>query len=186
MSTHSLPALLLAGLLATPLVLPSPALANAFTLEEFQFSDPSQATTFRRLTEELRCLVCQNESLAGSQADLAQDLREEVYRLLQSGKTREEVITFLVERYGDFVLYDPPLKPSTYPLWFGPLVLAGIGGLVLILTLRNKHQTQRVDLSAEEKQRLQSLLAQNSQQDLTRDFAKDTTRGKGQPRKDRA
>ncbi|NCA91328.1 MAG: cytochrome c-type biogenesis protein CcmH, partial [Gammaproteobacteria bacterium] len=130
---------LLTGLLSLPLANPP---ARAFTLEEFQFSDPAKAEEFKRLTEELRCLVCQNESLAGSQADLAQDLREEVYRLLQSGKSRQEVIDFLVERYGDFVLYDPPLKPATYPLWFGPLLLAGVGGLFLFLTLRKKREAR--------------------------------------------
>ena len=146
------PALLLAGLLVAPSL-------GAYTLEEFKFQDPAQAEDFRRLTAELRCLVCQNESLAGSQADLAQDLRKEVYRLLQSGKSRQEVITFLVDRYGDFVLYDPPLKPSTYPLWFGPLLLAGVGGLFLLLTLRKKKEAREEALSLEEKQRLQALLA---------------------------
>lgn len=146
------PALLLAGLLVVPSL-------GAYTLEEFKFQDPAQAEDFRRLTAELRCLVCQNESLAGSQADLAQDLRKEVYRLLQSGKSRQEVITFLVDRYGDFVLYDPPLKPSTYPLWFGPLLLAGVGGLFLLLTLRKKKEAREEALSLEEKQRLQALLA---------------------------
>ena len=149
------PALLLAGLLVVPSL-------GAYTLEEFKFQDPAQAEDFRRLTAELRCLVCQNESLAGSQADLAQDLRKEVYRLLQSGKSRQEVITFLVDRYGDFVLYDPPLKPSTYPLWFGPLVLAGIGGLFLLLTLRKKKEAREEALSPEERQRLQALLADDS------------------------
>ena len=148
-------ALLLAGLLVAPSL-------DAYTLEEFKFQDPAQAEDFRRLTAELRCLVCQNESLAGSQADLAQDLRKEVYRLLQSGKSRQEVITFLVDRYGDFVLYDPPLKPSTYPLWFGPLVLAGIGGLFLLLTLRKKKEAREEALSPEERQRLQALLADDS------------------------
>ncbi len=143
---------LLAGLLVAPSL-------GAYTLEEFKFQDPAQAEDFRRLTSELRCLVCQNESLAGSQADLAQDLRKEVYRLLQSGKSRQEVIDFLVDRYGDFVLYDPPLKPSTYPLWFGPLLLAGVGGLFLLLTLRKKKEAREEALSLEEKQRLQVLLA---------------------------
>jgi cytochrome c-type biogenesis protein CcmH len=146
------PAWLLAGLLVASSL-------GAYTLEEFKFQDPAQAEDFRRLTSELRCLVCQNESLAGSQADLAQDLRKEVYRLLQSGKSRQEVITFLVDRYGDFVLYDPPLKPSTYPLWFGPLLLAGVGGLFLLLTLRKKKEAREEALSLEEKQRLQALLA---------------------------
>ena len=148
-------ALLLAGLLVAPSL-------DAYTLEEFKFQDPAQAEDFRRLTAELRCLVCQNESLAGSQADLAQDLRKEVYRLLQSGKSREEVINFLVARYGDFVLYDPPLKPSTYPLWFGPLLLAGVGGLFLLLTLRKKKEAREEALSPEERQRLQALLADDS------------------------
>ena len=146
---------LLAGLLVAPSL-------GAYTLEEFKFQDPAQAEDFRRLTAELRCLVCQNESLAGSQADLAQDLRKEVYRLLQSGKSRQEVITFLVDRYGDFVLYDPPLKPSTYPLWFGPLLLAGVGGLFLLLTLRKKKEAREEALSPEERQRLQALLADDS------------------------
>ena len=158
-SPRTLSVVVLAGLLSLPLAAP---LAGAFTLEEFQFSDPARAEEFKRLTEELRCLVCQNESLAGSQADLAQDLREEVYRLLQSGKSRQEVIDFLVERYGDFVLYDPPLKPATYPLWFGPLLLAGMGGLFLFLTLRNKREAREQELSAEEQQRLRALLADDS------------------------
>jgi cytochrome c-type biogenesis protein CcmH len=149
------PALLLTGLLVVPTL-------EAYTLEEFKFQDPAQAEDFRRLTAELRCLVCQNESLAGSQAELAQDLRKEVYRLLQSGKSRQEVITFLVDRYGDFVLYDPPLKPSTYPLWFGPLLLAGGAGLFLLVTLRNKKQAREQALSVEERQRLQALLADDS------------------------
>lgn len=150
-----LPALILATLMAASAFSPW---ARAYTLEEFSFSDPAKAEEFRRLTEELRCLVCQNESLAGSQADLAQDLRKEVYRLMQSGKSREEVIAFLVERYGDFVLYDPPLKPSTYLLWFGPLLLAAMGGVFFVVTLRNKRQTRNPVLTEEEQGRLQALL----------------------------
>lgn len=147
-----LPALFLAGILSAPM-------AGAYTLEEFQFDDPARAEEFRSLIDELRCLVCQNESLAGSQAELAQDLREEVYRLMQSGQSRDEVVEFLVARYGDFVLYDPPLKLSTYPLWFGPVLLAGFGGFFLFRTLLRKKQTADKDLSEEERQRLQKLLA---------------------------
>jgi cytochrome c-type biogenesis protein CcmH len=157
-ATRLLPALLLTACLTAPLV-------GAYTLEEFQFDDPDQAAEFRGLIEELRCLVCQNESLAGSQADLAQDLREEVYRLMQSGKSRDEVIEFLVSRYGDFVLYDPPLKLSTYPLWFGPLILAGIGALFLWRALRTKKQAEDRELSQAEQERLQRLLARAEQED---------------------
>lgn len=158
MMVTRLRALLLAALLAAPA-------AGAFTLEEFQFEDPKQAQEFRTLIEELRCLVCQNESLAGSQAELAQDLRQEVYRQMKAGQSRDQVVDFLVARYGDFVLYDPPLKPSTYPLWFGPLLLAGIGVLVLARALYQRKQTMEKDLSAEEKQRLQALLSDTDRED---------------------
>lgn len=147
-----LPAVVLAGLLAA-----SPA--GAFTLEEFTFDDPARAVEFRTLIEELRCLVCQNENLAASQAELAQDLRMEVYRMMQDGQSRDEVVEFLVARYGDFVLYAPPVKPSTYPLWYGPLLLAGIGAFFLGRALLRKKATPDAELTAEEKKRLADLLA---------------------------
>ncbi|MGA7981176.1 MAG: cytochrome c-type biogenesis protein [Chromatiaceae bacterium] len=133
-------------------------LVGAYTLEQFAFDDPAKTEEFRKLTEELRCLVCQNESLAASQADLAQDLRKEVYEMMRSGKSRDDIIKFLVARYGDFVLYDPPVKPSTYPLWFGPLLLAGVGGFFLLRALIKKKRTRDVDLSDEERKRLADLL----------------------------
>ncbi|MCG6859813.1 MAG: cytochrome c-type biogenesis protein CcmH [Chromatiaceae bacterium] len=134
-------------------------MAGAYTLEELTFDDPARTAEFRDLINELRCLVCQNESLAGSQADLAQDLREEVYRMFKEGKGRDEVIDFLVARYGDFVLYDPPFKPSTYLLWFGPFVLIGIGAFFLVRTLLVKRKSPDKELSDNERQRLQELLA---------------------------
>lgn len=138
------------------------ASAHSSTLADFKFDDPARERDFRELIEELRCLVCQNESLAGSQAELAQDLRREVYGLLQQGKDKEQVISFLVTRYGDFVLYNPPLKPSTYPLWFGPFVLFAIGGFFLARTLLRKRQSGESELSAEEQERLKTLLAEKS------------------------
>ena len=135
---------------------------GAFTLEEYTFEDPARAAEFRKLIEELRCLVCQNESLAASQAGLAKDLRDEVYRMLQQGKSREEIVTFLVDRYGDFVLFAPPIKPSTYPLWFGPLVIGGIGAFFLVRVLMRKKESTEAELSAEERARLQALLAAES------------------------
>lgn len=144
--------MLLAGLMAA-------ARAGAFTLEKFTFEDPAQAEAFRRLIEEIRCLVCQNESLAGSQAELAQDLREEIYQMLQDGKSKDEIVGFLVARYGDFVLYDPPLKPSTYGLWFGPFLLIGFGAFLLIRTLMQKEHSRDSELSDEERRRLQELVA---------------------------
>ena len=134
--------------------------ARAFTLEEFQFQSPAQEHEFRELIGKLRCLVCQNESLAASQADLAQDLREEVYHMMQDGKSQDEIIEFLVARYGDFVLYQPPVKPSTYILWFGPFVLIGIGGFFLLRALQRKDREPEADLSPTDRDRIEQLLTQ--------------------------
>ncbi len=96
----------------------------------FQFDQPEQAARYQRLTEELRCLVCQNQNLADSHADLAQDLRNEVYRMITGGQTDRQIVDFMVARYGEFVLYRPPVSPLTWLLWFGPfLLLAGAGGV---------------------------------------------------------
>ncbi len=142
-------------LLAAALALGS---ATASTLAEFKFASPAQEQEFRELTEQLRCLVCQNESLAGSQAELAQDLRREVYQMMVGGKSRDQIVGFLVARYGDFVLYSPPLKPSTYLLWFGPVLLAVVGAVLLGRTLRRKRAPEQEDLTSEEHERLQAIL----------------------------
>lgn len=124
--------------------------------------DPAVEQRMVKITEELRCLVCQNESLAGSQADLAKDLRQEVRELIKSGKTDDEVKEFLVSRYGDFVLYRPQVKPVTYLLWGGPflLLIAGILALMRYLRRRNRQLTE-VPLTEEERQRAEALLKEN-------------------------
>jgi cytochrome c-type biogenesis protein CcmH len=132
------------------------------TLAEYQFDDPEQADDFRQVIEEMRCLVCQNESLAGSNAELAMDLRNEIYEMMKSGQDKEQIISFMVDRYGDFVLYSPPIKPSTYPLWFGPILFFVFGALVLYFILKHKSQTKEAELSSEEQQRLDQLLKQTS------------------------
>ena len=98
------------------------------------------------IAEELRCLVCQNESLASSHAELAEDLRREVRKLIQQGMTDPQIKTHLVERYGDFVLYRPPVKPLTWPLWFGPfaLLLLAVWGLLRYLRQRKALVQQRM------------------------------------------
>jgi cytochrome c-type biogenesis protein CcmH len=108
---------------------------------------------------ELRCLVCQNESLAGSHAELAEDLRREVRTLIKQGKSDEEIKDFLVSRYGDFVLYRPPVKPTTWLLWLGPFVflIAGMAVLVTYLRRRGK-QVVETALTDEEKKRAEALL----------------------------
>lgn len=111
------------------------------------------------IAEELRCLVCQNESLAGSRADLANDLRREVRGLIKQGKTDQEIKDYLVSRYGDFVLYQPPVKPTTWLLWAGPFVLLVVGIVVLIAYLRRRGgQVAPAALSEADTKRADALL----------------------------
>jgi cytochrome c-type biogenesis protein CcmH len=107
----------------------------------------------------MRCLVCQNESLAGSRSDLANDLRREIRILITEGKTDEQIRNFMVERYGDFVLYRPPVKPITWLLWIGPFVilLAGIIGLMVYLRRRNQ-AVLSTTLSDADNRRIDALL----------------------------
>lgn len=121
--------------------------------------DPELEKRLIAISEELRCLVCQNESLAGSRADLAQDLRREVRKLLKEGKTDAEVREFMVNRYGDFVLYRPPVKPTTWLLWAGPFVFVIAGVAVLIAYLRRRsREVKDAPLSADEARRAEELL----------------------------
>ena len=120
--------------------------------------DPVVEQRLVNIAGELRCLVCQNESLAGSQADLAKDLRREVRGLIKEGKSDQEVKDFLVSRYGDFVLYRPQIKPETYLLWAGPFVLLIAGIVVLVRYLRRRGaQVAAAPLSEEERKRAEEL-----------------------------
>lgn len=121
--------------------------------------DPVVEQRLVRISEELRCLVCQNESLAGSRADLAMDLRREIRTLIKAGRTDGQIMDFMVERYGDFVRYRPPVKPITWALWFGPVALLIAAGWFLArLIRRQRHATPSTQLSAQEKARAQALL----------------------------
>jgi cytochrome c-type biogenesis protein CcmH len=113
------------------------------------------------ISQELRCLVCQNESLASSHAELADDLRREVRDLIRQGKSDVEIKEFLVSRYGDFVLYRPEVKPLTWVLWFGPFLLLAVAAGFLGVYLRQRRaqaQAQAKPLSDEERARVQALL----------------------------
>lgn len=121
--------------------------------------DPVVEQRLNKLAEELRCLVCQNESLAGSRAELANDLRREIRDLIKAGKSDKEIIDYLVQRYGDFVLYRPPVKSTTYLLWGGPFLLLAGGAATLILYLRRRgSRVKDVPLSADQQARAASLL----------------------------
>jgi len=117
--------------------------------EPLTFDSPAQEERFNRLAEELRCLVCQNQSLADSDAPLAQDLRNEVYAMLQQGNSDEDIKRFLTERYGDFVLYRPPVKSNTFLLWFSPLILF-VGGAVLMAVIISRRRVMLADEALEE------------------------------------
>ena len=127
--------------------------------------DPATEKRMVKLAEELRCLVCQNESLASSHAELADDLRQEVRELIRKGMTDQEIKDYLVARYGDFVLYQPPVKRVTVLLWAGPFILLLLGMGVLFYQLRKRKQTIRDEvLSPEAQQRAAALL--NDEKDM--------------------
>jgi cytochrome c-type biogenesis protein CcmH len=140
------------------LILGSGPLQATATLESFKFADDAAEQHFKDLISELRCLVCQNQSLADSDAELAHDLRAEVYEMVQDGKSDAEIVEFLVARYGDFVLYKPPVKPSTYLLWFGPFALMILAGVLLLRAVRRQKRTATAEISAADRKRLDDLL----------------------------
>ena len=110
----------------------------------YSFENSNQQLIFENLLEELRCLVCQNQSLADSGSGLATDLRDEVYQMVIQNNSQQAIKTFLVERYGNFVLYDPPLNPSTSILWFAPFILAALAvGLVLFFSKKPKIEDRK-------------------------------------------
>jgi cytochrome c-type biogenesis protein CcmH len=124
--------------------------------------DPVVEQRMISISEEMRCLVCQNESLAGSRADLAQDLRRELRTLIKQGKTDAEIREFMVERYGDFVLYRPRIKPETYLLWAGPFLLMIVAVVVLLVYLRRRNRVlDDPQLSPEEASRAEALLQES-------------------------
>ncbi|MFZ1851754.1 MAG: cytochrome c-type biogenesis protein [Nitrosomonas sp.] len=111
------------------------------------------------ITMDLRCLVCQNESIADSRADFSNDMRREIRQKIKENKSDEEIIQFLVDRYGDFVLYNPPMKPTTLLLWFGPILLFVIGFISLLTFLkRRREQIEEISLSEAEQTKAENLL----------------------------
>ena len=124
--------------------------------------DPEIEKRMLALTMDLRCLVCQNESIADSRADFSNDIRREIRIQIKADKSDQEIIQFLVDRYGDFVLYNPPMKPTTILLWFGPVALfvVGLGSLVVYLR-RRREQIEEVSLSEAELKKAEALLNDN-------------------------
>ncbi len=125
-------------------------------------ADPAIEKRMITLSKNLRCLVCQNESLAASQAELALDLKQEIREMMKKGDSDKEIVAYLVHRYGDFVLYNPPVKSTTLLLWFGPFVFLFAGLIILFVTIQKRRsQIEDTSLSQDEERRAQSLLEHN-------------------------
>ncbi|WP_407331040.1 cytochrome c-type biogenesis protein CcmH [Enterovibrio sp. 27052020O] len=128
-------------------------------IEVYEFDTPQQEDAFNKLGKELRCPKCQNNNIADSNAGLAQDLRLKVYEMLKQGKNEDEIVEYMVARYGNFVTYNPPLTPSTLILWAGPAVFVIIGFTVLVMRSRKpKANVAQAQLDADEQARLAVLL----------------------------
>jgi cytochrome c-type biogenesis protein CcmH len=131
-------------------------------IEVYQFDSPEKTERFRRLTEELRCPKCQNQNIADSNAEIAQDLRVKLQQMLTANKTDDDIVQYMIDRYGDFVLYEPRVTLQTYLLWFGPYLLLGIALLIVffIVLARSKKsdKTDNIELDTHQQQQLDGLL----------------------------
>lgn len=129
-----------------------------------QFDTPAQEALYRKLIVELRCLVCQNQNIADSNAELAQDLRKRTYDLIRQGKNEQEIVAFMVQRYGDFVMYRPPFKSTTVFLWLGPfLILISAVALLLLFVRRRRSEPEPAEaISAADLEQARKLLEKNN------------------------
>ena len=133
----------------TLLFLFNPTTYAAFEVKKFE--SPQHEQRYKRLVDELRCLVCQNQNLADSNSELAQDLRKQVYKMISAGQSDKEIKDFMVTRYGDFVLYRPPFKATTFLLWAGPFIILVIGLFVLIRFIRQRKKVVITELFNKDK-----------------------------------
>lgn len=127
-------------------------------IEIYQFEQAEQEKLYNQMIDELRCLVCQNQNLSASNSALARDLRKQTYQMVIDGQSHKQIVDYMTQRYGDFVLYRPPVKPSTALLWFGPIILLFIGILVLISTLKKRNQIIDEPLSDDQHKHIKKLL----------------------------
>nr|WP_312270914.1 cytochrome c-type biogenesis protein [Pseudomonas sp.] len=130
-------------------------------IETFAYTNDAERERFQALTRELRCPKCQNQDLADSNAPIAADLRGEIHRLMNEGKSDEQIINYLVARYGEFVMYRPPVEQRTWLLWYGPAAFLILGFCIILIIVRRRQQQtlpSNAPLSADEQARLASLL----------------------------
>ena len=131
--------------------------ANA-TIDAYEFTDLDQEERFRQLVAELRCPKCQNQNIADSNAGLAKDIKDRVHLLLQEGKSNNEITVYMVERYGDFITYRPPVRPATWFLWFGPIVIAALVAFFLLIRKLTSKPKQQSVVSPEQQRQVDELM----------------------------
>lgn len=141
---------------------------SAVGVDVFEFESPEQEARYQKLTEELRCTVCQNQNIAGSNADLAKDLRRKTYEMLRAGKTDEEITQYMVDRYGNFVLYRPPMSGVALLLWVVPFVLVVLSGWGIVRAIKRRGaagaDAEAVEHDAERVHKAEALLRNPSRE----------------------
>ena len=149
----------------------SMAVSAHAAIDVYTFETDAQREQYQALTKILRCPKCQNQDIADSNSPIASDMRREVHRLVREGKTEDEVVQFMVERFDEFVTYKPRVTVATYALWYGPWLLVAMGVGIVILLVRSRRRTASVveagngdALSAEQRARLAAFIAQNQHQ----------------------
>ena len=142
-------------LILAPLLFASSVMAK---VETHDFANEQIEKDYNQLVAELRCLVCQNQNLADSNAELEQDMRAKVYKMLNEGNSKGDIVNYMVARYGDFVMYRPPVKSSTFLLWFGPLIFFLVAGLVVASYIRNQKRNREPVVDQQQQQKAHSLL----------------------------
>lgn len=136
---------------------------QVFAIDDHQLANSDQQKAYEQLISELRCLVCQNQTIQDSNAELAADLRRQVFEMLQKGQSKDEIVQFMTDRYGDFVLYNPPLKTKTALLWLGPVVFLLTGLITVFWFIRRKKQVEVISLDKDKQEKIRHLLEDGDQ-----------------------
>ena len=150
------------GIFILSLIFSATTLASP--VDTYKFTDPVNKQRYQDLIEELRCPKCQNQNLADSNSPISQDLRQQVYEQIQQGRADQEIVDYMVYRYGEFILYRPQLSKKTYFLWFGPIVFIIVGAVVMIAFVRKQRLHTKTIINDADKAELDALLNGNSDQ----------------------
>lgn len=141
------------------------AVKSFATIDAYEFRSLEDEQRFRQLTEELRCPKCQNQNIADSNAGLSKDIKDRAFKLINEGKSNREITDYMVERYGDFITYRPPMRPATWFLWFGPFVLALLAAAIIFGRKLRQRTPASVKVTPEQEARVQELLKQLDKSD---------------------